>query len=296
MLYHAPCKINLTLDVSDRNQRHDGYHNLDSFVLPFCSLSDKLYIDIHPSTDQFSINLTCNDSSLPTDSQNLVHRAAEAYLLKTKQFCQVNIDLHKLIPKQAGLGGGSSDAAIVLMALNSYFDDLLRQDELSKIASQIGSDVALFLAKKPVRMRGYGELIESIDIELPAIWGVIVHPGTGVSTPRAYALLDTVTNRKPGTNTESLLIQLYREKNDLNLMFEAIKNNMSNDFEDVILSNYPEVARAYRMMDEVGSLKTLLCGSGSAVFGLARDREHAHALMNSLSDYFPFVTLVTNTN
>src|SRR5690349_16981936 len=118
MFLRAPCKINLTLDVYDKKEHVDGYHNLDSLVVPFGEPADDLRIHIEPVPDKTSILLTCNDSYLPVDNRNLAYRAADIYLRHIDKPFRIEIDLYKRIPAEAGLGGGSSDAAAVLRALN----------------------------------------------------------------------------------------------------------------------------------------------------------------------------------
>ncbi|CAF0918057.1 unnamed protein product [Rotaria sp. Silwood1] len=276
MFLCAPCKINLTLDVFDKKERTDGYHNLDSLVVPLGELADELHIHIEPASDRTSIILTCNDSYVPVDNRNLAYRAAEAYLANIDKSFHIQIDLYKRIPAEAGLGGGSSDAAAVLRALNAYFNQAVDQSVLTVMAARLGSDVPLFLAEKPVRMRGCGDIIESLDFELPVFWGVIVHPGTRVSTAHAYALLDAVPNRQSGTSTERLLSRLSDKKDMSSNISELLATSLSNDFESVVFVAYPNVARAYEMIISAGALRALLCGSGSAIFGLARDLQHAN--------------------
>jgi 4-diphosphocytidyl-2-C-methyl-D-erythritol kinase len=296
MFLRAPCKINLTLDVFDKKERTDGYHNLDSLVVPFGDLADELRIHIEPTADGISIRLTCNDPHLPTDNRNLAYRAAHAYLTHINRSVCIEIDLYKRVPAEAGLGGGSSNAATVLRALNTYFNQIVDRSTLTMIAARLGADVPLFLAEKPVRMRGCGEIIEPLDFELPVFWGVLVHPGTGVSTAHAYALLDAMPNRQPGASTEQLLSRLCEKKEISMNISDLLATSVSNDFESVVLAAYSNVAKAYEMIVTAGALRALLCGSGSAVFGLARDSQHARQLLDTLTVHFSFVTLVSSAS
>ena len=296
MLFRAPCKINLTLDVFDKNQRADGYHNLDSFVLIFNEPNDELDIDIDDSANSCcSIDLKCNDSTLPVDHQNLAYRAADAYLKRTNKLCRIKIELKKSIPKEAGLGGGSSDAAAILLALNIHFGELLNQSEMIQLGARLGADVPLFLIKKPLRMRGIGELITTFDFEITDIWGVLIQPDIGVSTSCAYALLDQISNRSCGNSTETLLTSLLELQLDSRkTMVDILKQHMANDFEAAIFPAYPEIANAYQILIDAGVVRALLCGSGSCLFGLARNKEHAVMLHDKLLDFFSFVKVVTN--
>ncbi|CAF5184799.1 unnamed protein product, partial [Rotaria magnacalcarata] len=205
------------------------------------------------------------------------------------------IDLYKRIPTEAGLGGGSSDAAAVLRALNNYFNQKVEPLELTAMAAHIGSDVPLFLAEKPVRVRGRGEIIESLDFELPVFWGILVHPGIGVSTPHAYAALDAVPNRQPGTSTERLLSRLCDKKEIPINISELLATGLSNDFEPVVLTTYPDIAKAHEIIVSAGALRTLLCGSGSAIFGLARDLQHTNQLVDILTVNFSSIMIVSSS-
>ncbi len=296
MFLHAPCKINLTLDVFDKKERADGFHNLDSLVVPFSEPADELCIYVEPAADKTCITLTCNDPHLPVDSRNLAYRVADAYLTHIDKPYRIKIDLYKRVPAEAGLGGGSSDAAAVLRALNAYFNQIVDRSTLIVMAAGLGADVPLFLAEKPVRMRSRGEIIEPLDFELPLLWGVLVHPETGVSTARAYAILDAVPNRQPGTSTEQLLSRLRDEKKTSMNISELLATSVSNDFELVVLDAYPNVAKAYEMIVTAGALRALLCGSGSAVFGLARDIQHAKQLVDILAVHFSFVMIVSSAS
>ena len=296
MFLRAPCKINLTLDVFDKEQCANGYHRLDSLVVPFGEPADELHIRIEPTSEETSITITCNDSYIPVDNRNLAYRAAHAYLTYIDKSFRVEIELQKRIPAEAGLGGGSSDAAAVLRALNTFFNYTIDRSELTAMAARLGSDVPLFLAEKPVRMRGIGEIIEPLDFQLSPLWGILLHPGTGVSTAHAYALIDTVSNRQPGTSTERLLSHLHDNKQTSISFAEFLATYLSNDFESVILATYPSVAKAYEMIISAGALRALLCGSGSAVFGLARDFQHANELAETLAIHFSFTRIVSSAS
>ncbi|UJR38251.1 hypothetical protein I4U23_030924 [Adineta vaga] len=294
MFLRAPCKINLTLDVFNKKESTDIYHSLDSLVVPFGEPADELRIYIEPADNKNSITLTCNDSQLPIDNRNLAYRAADMYLERIDKPCHIKIELYKRIPAEAGLGGGSSNAAAVLRALNTHFNNIIDQRTLMAMAARLGSDVSLFLAEKPVRMRGHGEIIESLNFELPSLYGVIVRPDTGVSTAHAYALLDSIQNRQPGTSTEQLLSHLCNNKQNSTDINELLTTSLSNDFESVVLAAYPTIAKAYDMIVTSGALRALLCGSGSAVFGLARNIQHAEQIANLLTPHFPFTTIVSS--
>jgi 4-diphosphocytidyl-2-C-methyl-D-erythritol kinase len=270
--------VNLTLDVFP--PRPDGYHDLDSVVY-FFHPADELTITTVPGPPH--VHLTCSDPSLPTDDGNLAYRTAQLYLDRLSPGADfgIHIALEKRLPHQAGLGGGSSDAAAVLCALTRCLGE-----PTVEAAATLGSDVPLFLYRTPLRMQGRGEVITTLGVEYPSVpdlYGVIVKPAVGVPTGPAYRLLDSLPDRQPGSATPHLLDALVQGD------IVAIGAAMGNDFEAAIQPAYPEVAAAHQAVTEAGAVRALLCGSGSAIFGLARDRDHARVLTDALRGRFPFV-------
>lgn len=287
----APGKVNLTLDV--RMRRTDGFHDLDSVVAAFLP-ADELEISVRSGGPR-GVSLVCDDPALPTDSGNLAFRAAELFLshLLPGHDIAVGLRLAKRLPAQAGLGGGSSDAAAVLRALSRLFPDAAAPDALTGIAAAIGSDVPLFLHPQAgLRMSGRGERIASLPAPLPVLHGVLVKPAVGVPTKQAYECLDALPDRQPGRATERLLSVLANGSTD----GETIGAAMGNDFEAAILPAFPAVAEAHRAVADAGAVRALLCGSGSAVFGLARDADHARALTKHLCGRFPWVKCARTTS
>ena len=288
MVVSAPCKINLTLEVFA--PRPDGFHPLDSIVAPFTP-ADTVTVDIEEAQGLPPLRLFCDDPTLPTDDGNLAFRAARVF---TETFLpappSITIRLTKRLPHQAGLGGGSSDAAAVLRALASRFP--VSPDALKTVAAGIGSDVPLFLAGGAVRMRGRGEIVEPLPVPFPAIHGILVRPPVGVPTGPAYRLLDTLPPRKAGASTERLLALLHSG----NITVASLGEALYNDFEAAVLPAYPEVADAHRAVQEAGAVRALLCGSGSAIFGLAHNSAHAAQLAAALRPRFPFVEVAASVN
>src|SRR5206468_1864828 len=139
---HSPCKVNLLLNILGR--RADGFHELETLMHPV-AVCDRLVFDRRDS----GIELTCNDATLPTDSRNLVHRAATAFLQAARIRDGVKIHLEKKIPLAAGLGGGSGNAAVTLLGLNEFFGQPLTAQRIHLLAAALGSDVPYFLQNKP---------------------------------------------------------------------------------------------------------------------------------------------------
>jgi len=283
----ASAKLNLTLDVGQR--RPDGYHELDSVVAILERPADEVRVTPRPGAR--GVRLICKHAdALPKDERNHAFRAARLFLDRflPNEDVLVYVRLEKRLPQQAGLGGGSSDAAAVLRALAELYPNVAAPKALAELGAEIGSDVPLFLAAGGlVRMRGRGEVVEPLALPLPPLYGVLVQPDIGVATGDAYGLLDAVADRHYGGATPPLLAALRERTGTVDTLGELL----ANDFEAVVLNHYPEVAAAHRAVREAGAVRALLCGSGSAVFGLARDREHARSLVRALVGRFPWIHL-----
>ncbi len=255
----AYAKINLTLDVGQR--RPDGYHDIRS-IMQTIALHDTLTVTA-PDRPGIHLEVVGEEATgVPSDETNLVHKAAvrvqkiaAARELLPGNQSGLHILLHKRIPSQAGLGGGSSDAAAALAAVSSLLGLTLSPARLREIAAALGADVPFFLTGGTALAEGLGERITPLA-PLAADWPlVLVKPNAGVSTAAAYAALDAVMGREAGGATQRRLLG---------------QQVFSNDFEAVILPAYPEVAAAYAALSQTAeggeSFKPLLCGSGSALF------------------------------
>ena len=181
----APCKVNLLLNVLGR--RADGFHELETLIQPV-PIHDELEFERGPVS---GFQLTCNDPRLPVDARNLVHRAATAFLSESGIAEGIHIHLEKRIPMEAGLGGGSGNAAHTLLGLNELFDRPLGLDALCRLGAALGSDVVCFLDPRPALATGRGESVEWVEpfASLRGCGLFLVHPGFGVSTPWAYQAL-----------------------------------------------------------------------------------------------------------
>ena len=255
--YQAPAKINLSLRVQTR-LREDGYHNVDILMAPI-DLYDQL--DFHNSR---TTTLLCNTPGVPTDESNLVIKAIrefeKAYGRKAKQ----RITLTKRIPHGAGLGGGSSDAAITLQAVNEVLGTNYDLAELSSMAAQLGSDVPYFLTPTICRCKGRGEIVTPVP-EL-AGWSspiVLLKPAFGVSTPTAYKGL-TCSRRLKGVSYGPQKV-------------DGI--TLVNDLERPVFSKFPILARMkHWLLDQPGTRAALMSGSGSTMFALTETPEQAREI------------------
>ena len=174
----APAKINLYLHITGR--RADGFHELETLMVPI-SLDDLLEIELIPA----GIAFTCSDPTLANAQDNLATMAARVFLEEFKVDTGVRIHLQKNVPVGAGLGGGSSDAAAVLLALRTLTGVKAEDAKLAELAARLGSDVPFFIYGRPAVCRGRGEIIEPTTLR-EAYQGLLVHPGFGVPTPWAY--------------------------------------------------------------------------------------------------------------
>jgi 4-diphosphocytidyl-2-C-methyl-D-erythritol kinase len=243
----APAKINLYLHILGR--RADGFHELETLMAPI-SLGDTLDIDLIPN----GIEFTCSDPALSDAKDNLATKAVRVFLEEFKLATGVRIHLEKAVPVGAGLGGGSSDAAAVLLALRELTGIDCADARLAELAARLGSDIPFFIYRTPAICRGRGEIIEPVSLK-ESFQGLLVHPGFGVSTPWAYKTY--AQNPSQGAQGRSFA--------DLTLR---------NDLEPPAFSKYPWLPTAkswFRKQPEV--LDSLMSGSGSSVFALTDSAE-----------------------
>jgi 4-diphosphocytidyl-2-C-methyl-D-erythritol kinase len=253
----APAKLNLFLEVHGR--RSDGYHEIES-VMVAVSLCDALVFEDDPSGE---ISLRCDEPALPAGIDNLVVKAAVR--LKAAASCRrgVRILLSKRIPAQAGLGGGSSDAAATLMALDRLWGLNTPRDRLDALAAELGSDVPFFLHGPAAVCRGRGEKVESVDLKANYHF-VLVCPPVGMSTVEVYRhVVPTDRRRMVGPVLEALA---HGSPADLG-------RSLFNRLQPIVQSLRPELTRVRDALVSLGPLLdgTSMSGSGSAYYGLCRD-------------------------
>jgi 4-diphosphocytidyl-2-C-methyl-D-erythritol kinase len=247
MTIDAPAKVNLTLRVLGR--REDGFHEIETLMVPI-SLVDRLEIRLRTDRD---IYLTCTDPSVPSDASNLAHKAAVAFAKHTGLKFGIEIHIEKNIPHGAGLGGGSSDAAAVLVALDRVLATNIPPEELECIASTLGSDIPFFIRSQPAICRGRGENIEPFK-GLPAGDILLVKPPFPIPTPWAYQAL-------AGSEKTAATFQQFH--GSIPLM---------NDLEAPVFSKYlllPVLKAALREHPSVSA--AMMSGSGSTIFAILRD-------------------------
>ena len=247
MQVSAPAKINLFLKVLRR--RPDGFHEIKTFISPI-SLCDQIKIDKNKRGE--GISFRCDDPSVPQGDENLAVRAAKAFFAATKMRPAVSIVLKKKIPHGAGLGGGSSDAAAVLLALNQLFATKLSREKLAKLGSTIGSDVPFFIFESAAMCTGRGEIVTPRKLtERLAI--LLVKPDFGVSTSWAY---------KRWQNSRELPGIFYGRQD-----FRGQK--LHNDLERPVFEKFVFLARIKMwLLEQKEVAAALMSGSGSTVFAV----------------------------
>jgi 4-diphosphocytidyl-2-C-methyl-D-erythritol kinase len=263
----APAKINLFLKVLGR--RPDGYHEIESLMLPI-SVYDRIVLESAPA----GIKLWCDHPQLQVAEQNLAHRAAEAMSAYTSSALGVNIKLYKHIPLAAGLGGGSSDAAAVLKGLNSIWNLNLDQEQLLRLAEQLGADVPFFILGRPALARGRGEELHPVTVN--PIWLVLVNPGFGVSTADVYGGINRGLTKKESYIT--MPTSLFKKR----LKPAQIANLLDNDLEASVIERYPVIREIKDCLLARGAKGALMSGSGSSVFGLFVSRKQAETTYQEL--------------
>lgn len=249
----CPAKVNLFLKVVGR--RSDGYHDLVTVMQPL-TLADELVLTLSEN----DIVLECDQPDLPLGKDNLAYRAAEAFRKASSRTFGIHLKLTKNIPLAAGLGGGSSDAAGVLLGLNRLLGQPLSAGRLHELARTLGADVPFFLLEGPALGQGIGDQLTRLT--LPADWFVLVNPGFPVSTAWVYA------NLQPPFEGQDQV--------RLNRLFQELPVSwLQNDLETVTLTRHPELLKLKNALISEGAKGALMSGSGPTVFGIFSEKDLA---------------------
>lgn len=261
---HPPAKVNLILRVGP--PLPNGYHNLWS-LMQAVGLTDELTIRVDSAFS--GIRFDCEGLALADPTDNLVYRAADLVLQKTGAAVGVEISLRKQIPVAAGLGGGSSDAAATIMGLSRLLKCGWSWEDMIPLGQQLGSDVPFFFAAPTAVIQGLGEQISPITISGDR-WILLVNPGFPIHTKSAYRRLDDV--RGADIQTDS-----WRDNfNGTSLAsWDEVLPLIQNDFEDVLLEDYPELAHLKEALMQAGAEAALVSGSGATMFGIFSDESMA---------------------
>ena len=259
-------KINLLLRI--KGKRPDGYHNLETIMVPI-DLADEMKFSTFPD-----LVLKCSDPSLPTDSRNLVIRAARLLQENFKTGQGARIELKKEIPVGAGLGGGSSNATFALKGLNRLWNLKLKESELESLAGELGSDTAFFVKNQPALATGRGEKLNALKIagSIPLL---LVHLGFGSSTAWAYGHCDIPRDADSTVPVPPVLTR------------EAIIRLLRNDLQAPVFKKFPVLAAALDFMKKQnGVLGAMMSGSGSTLFAILDSDEAGPGIASALRARF----------
>ena len=270
----AFAKINLTLDVLGK--RPDGYHDIKS-IMQTISLRDDIEIDVGTGKPW---TLLCDKDHIPTDESNLAWKAAKLFFDTVKKDPDgLEIRIIKRIPVEAGLGGGSADAAAVLRALNRHYGFPLSLPALAELGSLIGSDVPFCVLCGTAVVEGRGEQIRKLP-DMPETIFVVCKPSFSVSTPDLYRKIDeTVIGKRPDHNAmESAILA-----GDL----VKIVENIYNVFDPIVTKDHLDMNYIKSIFNSYGAVGYQMTGSGSAIFGIVGEFENAAVICAMLKDSYP---------
>lgn len=282
MMIKAYAKINLGLKIVGKDQ-DDGYHLLNMVMLPI-ELHDRIEITELPNG--YDTIITCDDHEVPTDETNIVSKTMDILKKKygfTKSF---RIHIHKIIPIGSGLGGGSADAAAVMLAINKILKLKASVKELCELGSLIGSDVPFCILNTPCKISSKGEVLTPIKVK-KKYRIIIARPKKGNNTKEVYSKYDELVS---SNSCDIDLLIKGLENNNL----ELIKSNLVNDLEESAILMNPDIQKAKDIMKEKGIDISMMTGSGSCVFGICDDNKKIEEANNSLSKQ-GFKTFITKT-
>ncbi|HEX2234684.1 MAG TPA: 4-(cytidine 5'-diphospho)-2-C-methyl-D-erythritol kinase [Actinomycetota bacterium] len=283
MRVRAHAKVNLCLRVLAR--RDDGYHDVDT-VLHGVSLADEIeVVEDRPGEVHVTARAGAPVGVLPDAEDDLVARAAGALAARSERPVGARIEVVKRIPVGAGLGGGSSDAAATLLALNDLWGLHLGRAELAEVAGRLGSDVPYFLSGATMRARGRGEVLSPMRVRGP-LWFVLGLSTSPLLTQQVYARWSPRARDRDGAGLAAALASGDPA---------AVARVLRNDLEEAAFELRPELPEAKRALLEAGALGALVSGSGPTLFGVARDRAHAAAVAGAVAGAFDRTEIVAST-
>ncbi|MFC2085022.1 4-(cytidine 5'-diphospho)-2-C-methyl-D-erythritol kinase [Bacteroidota bacterium] len=269
----SPAKINIGLNIISK--RNDGYHNLETIFYPIHDLNDNLRFI---KSDKLEFKSNCGE--LKHDSSNLILKAVQLLEKNSHKKFHLKININKKIPIGAGLGGGSSNAAFTLKAINKLFNLNYTQQQLRSLALELGSDIPFFITPKPSFAWSRGELIRPIKLKInyPIL---IVYPGINISTKEVFLNITPSTTK---LNLEKLVSNSFWD-------IEKWKLDITNDFEQQMFQKYPILQKLKKHMYKSGALFAQMTGTGSAIYGIFKDLECIKNSYKSLNkEYFKFIS------
>lgn len=258
----ALAKINLAIDVLDK--REDGYHDIDMITIPL-KLHDS--VEITPLGPNYDTYLFCDDPTIICDESNLAYKALDKMKENFDMNGEYRMFIYKKIPVEAGLGGGSADAAAIIRAISNYMPkDKIDEKKLYDIALSIGSDVPFCLFNKPARIRGRGEIIEPIKVAYP-YYVLIVKPQIGLATKTVYDGFDQIKEKIRRPDINRLMKALENDDQ------EEMKKSMVNVLSVPAIRALPLISTLLEEMEMMNLVLNGMSGTGSACFALSKDKK-----------------------
>lgn len=272
LILKTPAKINIGLNII--NKRDDGFHNLETIFFPINLFDEIRFI----KSEGFSFN--SNDENLNREKTNLIIKAKESLEKHFNIQLPVKVFLNKHIPIGAGLGGGSSNAASTIRALERLFNLELDSETIGKLSLNLGSDVPFFFNPVPSFSESRGEILSPIDLELEK-YLLIVNPGIHIATKWAFGLINP---KKPKESLKSFVC-----KNEISI--DEVMKVASNDFEKIVFEHFPEIKEIKENMLHFGANYSMMTGTGSTVWGMFDSEEVAFQteLFFKWKNYFTFI-------
>ena len=286
MILYPNCKINLGLRVI--RKREDGYHDLETIFVPIYGLYDKLEVNKaeHFSFRQEGITVDCD----PED--NLIVRCYRQMAANYPQIGNVSVRFKKNIPFGAGLGGGSSDAAHMALALNELFQLGLTKAQLAEEVRSLGADCPFFIYNTPCYAEGIGDKLTPIDLDLKGTRIILIKPNEGVSTREAYSGI-----RPHPKDAQRIMTAVAQSKKSLLSFDFSLSAIFINDFEATVFPKHPIIADIKKRLLEAGAYYASMSGSGSTVFGLFKNdaESGSDTRLRLLKEEFASMVLLDDT-
>ena len=294
MKLYPNCKINLGLRVI--RKRPDGYHDLETIFVPIYGLYDEMEVnrnDEMSAATPLNGGLMFRQEGIAVDcpeEDNLIVKCYRLFQGKYPQVGNVAVRFKKNIPFGAGLGGGSSDAAHMAIALNELFDLGLSKEELAKEVKVLGADCPFFVYNTPYFAEGIGDQLTPIDLDLKGIRIVLIKPNEGVSTKEAYSGIN------PNDATKARLMSAAKQLNDADKL-PNVAAELRNDFEETVFPGHPVIAAIKKRLLDAGAFYASMSGSGSTVFGLFKNDTEGgtDAKLAALKEEFASMVLLDDT-
>ena len=274
------CKINIGLRIV--RKREDGYHDLETIFYPVYGLHDEL--EVVPSLDGLSFIQEGLAVDCPAED-NLILKCYHRMRANYPQIGDVHIRFKKNIPFGAGLGGGSSDAAHMAIALNQLFSLGLTREQLAEELRPLGADCPFFIYNSPCYAEGIGDKLTPIQLDLSGLRIVMIKPNCGVSTKEAYAGI--IRHPEVEGQIKTALTEGWS--------FDAMRPLLINDFEQTVFPLHPEIAEIKQRLLHAGAVYAAMSGSGSTVFALFNNDSESHSSIQLLHDDFGAMLIFDNT-